>query len=74
MAWKVKLNAYSALEYTECCGHKGIISSLSFCTDYSGLYAASSLSGNIALYDEASSEAAVGYLGGTSKPVMQVRY
>lgn len=51
---------------------KGIVSSIAFCPDYSGLYAASSLSGAITLLTEATGGDAVAYLDGMSGAITQV--
>ena len=50
----------------------GIVSSIAFCPDYSGLYAASSLSGAITLFTETTGEDVIAQLGGISGSIMQV--
>lgn len=53
-------------------GMKGIVSSISFCPDYSGLFAASSLSSAVTLFSETTGEDPIAYLGGMVSPVTQV--
>ncbi|OCB88842.1 WD40 repeat-like protein [Sanghuangporus baumii] len=55
-------------------GMKGIVSSISFCSDYSGLYAASSLASAIALFSEQTGADPVAYLDGMAAPVTQVKF
>ncbi|KIJ51341.1 hypothetical protein M422DRAFT_43897 [Sphaerobolus stellatus SS14] len=56
-------------------GLKGIVSSLAFSPDYSGLYAAGTFSSNVVLYDETSSGAEIVlYLEGVEGPVTQVKF
>jgi len=51
----------------------GLVSSLAFCPDYSGLYAASSFSTAITLFSEATGDEPVAYLDGLSSSITQVR-
>ncbi|EJD01202.1 WD40 repeat-like protein [Fomitiporia mediterranea MF3/22] len=55
-------------------GMKGIVSSIAFCPDYSGLYAASSLASAISLFSETTGEDPVAYLDGMTAPIMQVKF
>ncbi|THG97533.1 hypothetical protein EW145_g7598 [Phellinidium pouzarii] len=55
-------------------GMKGIVSSIAFCPDYSGLFAASSLSSAITLFTEATGEDPVAYLDGMSSAITQVKF
>lgn len=51
----------------------GIISSLAFCPDYSGLYAAGTFSSSIGLLSEETGEDILLYLDDVPGPVTQVR-
>jgi WD40 repeat protein len=53
-------------------GMKGIVSSIAFSPDYSGLFAASSLSGAITLFSEATGEDPIAYLDGMTGAITQV--
>ena len=53
--------------------NSGIISSISFCPDYSGLYAASSLSPAVTLFSEATGSDPILQLDGMSAGITQVR-
>lgn len=53
--------------------YPGLISSIAFCPDYSGLFAASSLSSAISLYSEATGEDPIAFLDGMSSAVTQAR-
>ncbi|KAH8118338.1 WD40 repeat-like protein [Phellopilus nigrolimitatus] len=55
-------------------GMKGIVSSIAFCPDYSGLFAASSLSSAITLFSEATGEDPIAYLDGMTSAVTQVKF
>ncbi|KAB5591768.1 hypothetical protein CTheo_4800 [Ceratobasidium theobromae] len=55
-------------------GLRGIVSSLAFAPDWSGLYAAGSFSGAIALYTEDAGAQAQGWLGGVEGGVTQIRF
>lgn len=55
-------------------GMKGLVSSITFCPDYSGLYAASSLSGAITLFSEQTGEDPVGYLDSITSAITQVKF
>lgn len=50
----------------------GIISSLAFCPDYSGLYAAGTFSSSLVLFSESSGAEIIQSLGGVMGPVTQV--
>lgn len=50
----------------------GIISSIAFCTDHSGLFAASSLSSAVALFSESTGADPVAYLDGMQNAITQV--
>lgn len=53
-------------------GMKGIVSSIAFSPDYSGLYAAAGLSGAVMLLTEATGEDAIAYLDGMTSAITQV--
>lgn len=50
----------------------GIVSSIAFCSDYSGLFAASSLSGAVTLFSEATGEDPIAFLDGIKSAITQV--
>lgn len=52
--------------------HAGIVSSIAFCSDYSGLFAASSLSGAVTLFSEATGEDPIAFLDGIKSAITQV--
>ncbi|KLO15902.1 WD40 repeat-like protein [Schizopora paradoxa] len=55
-------------------GMKGIVSSISFAPDQSGVYAASSLASSITLFAENSGDDAVAYLDGMASAITQVKF
>ncbi|TDL27099.1 WD40 repeat-like protein [Rickenella mellea] len=55
-------------------GMKGIVSSIAFSRDYSGLYAASSLTSAITLFSESTGDEPVAYLDGMTSAIMQVQF
>ncbi|KAI5125038.1 hypothetical protein M0805_007462 [Coniferiporia weirii] len=55
-------------------GMKGIVSSIAFCPDYSGLFAASSLTSAITLFSEATGEDPIAYLDGMASAITQVKF
>ncbi|KAF8526025.1 WD40 repeat-like protein [Hysterangium stoloniferum] len=55
-------------------GLKGIISSLAFSPDFSGLYAAGTFSSSLVLFDESSKGEIVQYLEGTEGAITQVKF
>ena len=52
----------------------GIVSSISFCQDYSGLFAAGSLLSAVTLFHENSGENPVAYLDGMTSAISQVKF
>ncbi|KAF8518200.1 WD40-repeat-containing domain protein [Gautieria morchelliformis] len=55
-------------------GLKGIVSSLAFCPDYSGLYAAGTFSSSLVLFAENSQAEIIQSLGGVHGPITQVKF
>ena len=69
--WLLLLNHFTASLFTDWIS-SGIVSSISFQPDYSGIYAASSLTSAIALFSESTGEDPVAYLDGMTAPITQV--